>query len=219
MDRFQFPNTYNHDTASYGGGVPVWRNKPNGFRLVGSRLVSTFLKGELLHEGSPVYYNAETHESKILKCFKITAVETSGSNTIVTLAKNFMTPSLNVGMNLMVAPSAIDGTGKSVTITSVDTSVANYYKVTLVTSNIDAVSVGKYLVEAESQGSAVHMYCQPNSITVADQLIGDVTTIDIPRNTECSIYVNTMPDLPSIVFDNIKSNYPLIESEYFNVKQ
>ena len=219
LDRFQYPDSYSHQYASYGGGVPVWRHKPSGFRLVGGILSSTFVKGELLHEGSPVYYDAQAHTGKILKCFKVTDVATSGSNTIITLSNNFMTPSLYAGMNVMVAPSTLAGTGKAVTVTSVDTTTENYYKITVPTANIDAVTVGSYLVEAAGSGSAVNMYCQPNILSVNDLVVGDINTISIPRKTECSIYRNLMPDVPDVVLNNITSNNPLIEFEYYNEKQ
>ena len=179
FNRFQNPDSYSTGYASYGGGTPVWRHKPAGWVMVGGMLSSTFIKGEVLHEGSPVYYNAQTHAGKILKCFKVTAVSTSGSNTIITLANSFTTPSLNVGMNLMVAPSTLAGTGKAVTITAVDSSVANYYTITVATANIDAVTVGSYMVEAAASGSGVAMYCQPNTLLVNDLVIGDMNSISI----------------------------------------
>lgn len=216
FDRFQRPNSYSTDYASYGGGVPVWRHKPSGFRLVGAKLTSTFLRGEVLHEGSPVYYDPETRTGKILKCFKVTAVSTSGTNTVITMANNATSPTLNVGMNVMVAPSNLSGTGKAVAITSVDTSVENYYTITVPTASIDAVTVGSYIVEAAGAGSAKAMYCQPNNLLVDDLSIGDYNTLDIAHKSECSIYRNLMPDIPDVVLSNIKSENPLIEFEYYN---
>ena len=219
LDRFQNPDGYSQQYMQVGGGVPVWRHKPHGYRLVGGSLSSTFQLGEVLHEGSPVYYDAQNHAAKILKCFKVTGVDTSGNNTIITLANNFMTPSLNVGMNLMVAPSTIDGTGKSVTITAVDTTTQYYYKITVATASIDSVEAGDYLVEAASQGSAVKMYCEPNTLLVDDKVVSDINTLSIGRKSECSIYRNLMPDLPDVVLDNIIKENPLIEFEYYNEKQ
>ena len=79
--------------------------------------------------------------------------------------------------------------------------------------------LGSYLVEAAGSGSAVNMYCQPNILSVNDLVVGDINTISIPRKTECSIYRNLMPDVPDVVLNNITSNNPLIEFEYYNEKQ
>lgn len=213
MEVYQNRDCYNNEQQSFGGGLPVWVHRP-GFRISGAMLTSTFRKGELIHAGSPVEYNAETHVAKILKCFKVVSATVDGSNTIIGLAKNFTTPELSVGMNLMVAPSTIGGTGKSVTVLAVNTSIANRYTITVVTANMDAIIVGGYLVEAASAGSAVAMYCQPNTLLLDDLMIGNQNSVSIPKNSGCSIYRNTMPDIADVVLNNVKSNL-MIEFEYY----
>ena len=207
-------DVYVHSHQSFGGGVPIWRHQPK-YRMVGGLLTSTFQKGELLHAASPVFYDEKLHVAKILKCFKITAVATSGSNTLITVSNKFSTPSMYVGMNVMVAPSTIAGTGKGALVTAVDsTSVANSYVITVVTSAIDTPVVGGFIVEAASAGGAVAMYCAPSTLLANDLLIGDQNTVSIVSKEPLSLYRNSMPDLPDVVLDNILKTNPLIEFEY-----
>lgn len=206
-------DVYVHNHAEYGGGVPVWRHQPS-WRMVGGFLSSTFVKGELLHAASPVEYNAQTHVAKILKCFKVTAVDVSGTNTIISMANKFTTPLLYKGMNVMVAPSAIDGTGKGILVGDVDVATANTYKITVATADIDAVAVGSFIVEAEGAGSGKAMYAQPNTLLANDLVIGDSNTVSIIRKEPASLYRNSMPDLPDVVLNNITKENPLIEFEY-----
>jgi len=214
LENYQYKDSYFNGNSEFSGGTPVWVHTPS-FRIVGGLLTSTFNKGELLHAGSPVQYDAQAHTAKILKCFDVTAVTVSGSNTIITVAKNMTTPELHAGMNIMVAPSTLAGTGKSVTLTAVDSiSVANSYVITVVTANIDAVTTSSYLVEAVSQGSAVAMYCQPNTLLGDDLIIGDQNTVSIIKKDSCSIYRNAMPDLPAVVFAAINAENPMINYEY-----
>jgi hypothetical protein len=213
MENYQSRDCYNTEQQSFGGGIPVWVHRPS-FRIAGGMLTSTFRKGELIHAGSPVEYNAQTHIAKILKCFKIVSATVSGSNTVIGLAKNFTTPELYAGINLMVAPSAIGGTGKAVTVSAVDISTANQYVVTVVTANVDAIVVGGYLVEATAAGSGVSMYCQPNTLLLDDLQIGNQNTVSIPKNSGCVIYRNTMPDVADVVLNNVKSNF-MVEFEYY----
>ena len=216
LDIYGNPDSYGTQFKQFGGGVPVWIRKPDGFRIAGGMLVSTFWRDEVIHAGSPVFYDEKAHTAKILKCFKVTSTEVSGANTIIKLANNITSPQLNIGMNLMVCPSTLSGTGKSVTITSVNTSTDNYYSITVPTSSIDAVSVGSYLVEANGNGAGQSMYCAPNVLLVDDLVIKEKNTVSIPKKTPCSIYENTMPDVPDVVLNNIKTYNPMIEFESYN---
>lgn len=210
----------NHDSYPefhevFNGGVPVWLHFPRRFRTVGATLLNAINVGEILHAGSPVYYDSKLHSAKILKTFKVTDVSTSGSNTIITIAKNSGTPELYAGMNIMVCPSTLSGTGKAITLTSAmlvsgDTS----YVVTVPTANIDAVTTTDYMVEASASGSGASLYCIPADISVYDTVGAKQNTLSLSGG-EATAYRNTIPDMPEIVFNNIKSNNPLINWEYF----
>ena len=213
LDYYLHGDTQVNNTMTFGGGTPVWRHQPS-FRMIGGLLASTFTKGELIHAASPVDYNEKTHVTKILKCFKVSAVSTDGSNTIITLDNTFMSPTLSIGMNVMVAPSTMTGTGKGVLVSAVDTSVSGSYKITVPTASIDAVTVGAFIVESAGAGSGVAMYCEPNTLLANDLIIGEQTTVSIIRKEPASLYRNSMPDLPEVILDNILAKNPLIEFEY-----
>ena len=128
---------------------------------------------------------------------------TSDTNTIITLKRTFLTPMLYPGMNLTVEPSTINGTGKAVTITSVDERMSNEYKITVTTADIDAVSIGKFLVEAEGSGSGKKMFFIPDILTIKDTIGGDQNLLGVPY-TRKYLYENCIPAMPKIVKDNIK---------------
>lgn len=197
----QIWNRYVSKSDQIGGGVPVWVEIPKD-TVAGGMVVNQLKMDEVLASGSPVEYDYKTKKAKILKCFKVTNVATSGANSVITILKTARTPQLYAGMNIMVAPSTIDGTGKSVTVTSVDESVDGEYKVTLVTANIDAVSNTSYLVEAASAGAAVQMFAIPNNLTKDDTVGGDQNTVGIPRG-EKYLYENTIPAMPDVVKEYI----------------
>jgi len=213
LDYYLHGDTYVNNRQTLGGGTPVWRHQPS-FRMVGGLLTSTFLKGELLHAASPVDYDEKTHIAKILKCFKVTAVSVDGSNTIIKMANTFMSPTLNVGMNVMVAHSTLAGTGKGVLISAIDTSVDGSYTITVLTASINSVTVGSFIVEASAAGAGVTMYCKPNTLLANDLIIGEQSSVSIIRKEPASLYRNSMPDAPDIVIDNILAVNPLIEFEY-----
>ncbi|SBV91944.1 hypothetical protein [uncultured Dysgonomonas sp.] len=197
----QLWNGYISASDQVGGGIPVWVEIPKDV-VSGGMLLNNLRKDEVLASGSPVEYNHRTFEAKILKCFKVTDVTASGTNSIITLLRTARTPQLYAGMNLMVAPSDINGTGLGVTITSVDESTDSEYKITVVTADIDTVSDTDYLVEAAGAGAAVGMYAIPNNFTKDDTVGGDQNTVGIPRG-EKYLYENTIPALPDAIKDYI----------------
>lgn len=206
-------NRYVSKSEQVGGGVPVWVEIPKD--VVGGAYLKNKLKlNEVLASGSPVEYNHKTHEAKILKCFKVTDVTTSGTDTVITLLRTARTPELYAGMNVMVAPSTIMGTGKAVTLTSVDESESGSYKITVVTADIATVAVGNYLVEAEASGTGKKMYAIPNNFTKDDTVGGDQNTLGIPRG-EKYLYENTIPALPDVVKNNIV-NVARVEFAWFS---
>ena len=198
----QYINQISSRKEEVGGMIPVYINAP--LTRVGSGLLGNKLKYmEKLSVGSPFEYNYKTRVSKILKCFEVKETSTSDTNTIITLKRTFLTPMLYPGMNLMVEPSTINGTGKAVTITSVDESKSNEYKITVPTADIDAVSKGKFLVEAEGSGSGKKMFCIPDNLTIKDTIGGDQNLLGVPY-TRKYLYENCIPAMPKIVKDNIK---------------
>ena len=199
--------------ATVGGGVPVWAVQPER-RISGGLLKNTLNVGEKVSAGTPMYYDYAAHEAKLLKCWKIKTATVNGSNTDLVLYRTFLTPELYAGMNIMVAPSTIAGTGKSVTVTAVNSSVEGQYSLTVVTANMDALAANGFLVEAASQGAAVAMYCQPNNLSIEDTIGGDQNLIGVPRGMKY-VFENTIPVMPTVV----KNNIAYVEWESFNEKQ
>ena len=206
-------NQYKTTSNSVGGGVPVWAVQPER-RISGGMVQNTLLVGEKVSAGTPMYYDYTTHQAKLLKCWKIKTATVNGSNTDLVLYRTFLTPELRAGINIMVAPSTISGTGKSVTVTAVNSSVETEYSLSVVTANIDALVANGFLVEAASQGSAVQMYCQPDNLSIEDTIGGDQNSIGVPRGMKY-VFENTIPFMPAVVKNNIKN----IEWESFNEKQ
>lgn len=170
----------------------------------GSGFIANKLKYmEKIAAGSPFEYNYKTRVSKILKCFEVKSATASDANTIIVLKRTKLTPMLYPGMNLMVAPSSISGTGKAITVGDVDESKSNEYKITVVTANIDAVSAGDFLVEAEGSGTGKKMYCAPDNLTLKDTIGGDKNLLGVPRTTKY-LYENCIPAMPAVVKNNIK---------------
>lgn len=205
-------NQYKTTSTSVGGGVPVWAVQPER-RISGGMVQNTLRVGEKVSAGTPLYYDYVTHQAKLLKCWKIKTATVSGENTELVLFRTFLTPELYVGINVMVAPSAIGGTGKSVTLTAVDASVESEYKITLVTANVAALAVNGFLVEAASQGAAVQMFCQPDNLSIEDTIGGDQNSIGVPRGMKY-LFENTIAYMPDVVKNNIKN----VEWESFNEK-
>lgn len=206
-------NRKTSSTESYGGGIPVWSSHPLR-REVGGIVQNSLKQMEKVSAGTPLAYDSKAHTVKLLKCWKIKAKTSDAANTTITLVKTWLTPDLYAGINVMVAPSTISGTGKSVTVSAVDTSVAGEYKITVVTANVDAINVGGFLVEAASQGAAVNMYCQPDNVSLEDTIGGDQNFAGVPMGMKC-IYENAIPAMPDVVKNNIK----FMEWDYIAEKQ
>lgn len=205
----QIWNRYHSSYQEIKGGLPVWVEIPKD-RVSGGLLLNKLRDMEVLASGSPVEYNYKTHQAKILKCFEVESTQISDLNTIITLKRTAKTPMLYAGMNVMVTPSSITGTGKAITLNNVDESEDGKYKITVPTADIDAVSKGKFIVEAEGSGAGKHMFSQPHNLTKDDTVGGDQNTVGIPRGVKY-VYENMIPAMPKIVKDNIE----LVEWEWF----
>lgn len=205
----QLWNRYGQTYQEVSGGIPVWAEIPKN-RISGGMLKNSIKNMEVLASGSPQEYNYRTHESKILKCFEIISSETEETNTIISVKRTARTPLIYPGMNVMVEPSKIDGTGKAATVLAVDESESGKFKVTVATAGIDAVTAGKFLVEAAGSGTGVKMFCIPDNLTLDDTVGGQQNSVGVPRGMKY-IYENMIPAMPKIVKDNIK----YVEWEHF----
>jgi len=209
-------NAYNSSSASYGGQVPVWVKTPKRLESGGLIDKTNLVEGEIISAASPFAFNTTTKAAKLLKIFKVKAVEVISTNTKITVYALGNLPKLHNGDFVMVLPSTLAGTGKAIEVTSLDLTVAGEASFTVVTANIDAVAVGTYLVQssATAAGSGKSIYCVPNTLSIEDTIVGDQNSIGLARG-EKYLYENTAPWLPAIVAAAI----PMLELHQFNEVQ
>lgn len=208
---YQNWNSYNTTKATYGGLVPIWVEQPDRAESGGMLVNNNFSKGEIISGGSAVYFDPVTKLAKILKVFKVTATTVVDTNTTITVSQIGNLHKLNSNDLVMVLPSAITGTGKGVSVGTVDTSVAGVASFTVVTANIDPVTTGTYLVSAAAAGSAQSLYCIPATLTIDDTIVADKNSVGIAVGDKY-VYSNTIPWLPTIIANNIK----MLEFATFN---
>ena len=140
-----------------------------------------------------------------MKIFKVTAVATEGSNTVISIKKAWDLPIVKIGETIMKMPSAIDGTGKAVLVTAVDNSEEGVQKITVPTASIDSVAVNDYLAQsaATETNATAKLYCQPWTFTLEDTIGARQNSVGIARGMKY-IYENLIPFLPPVIKNNIK---------------
>lgn len=208
---YQNWNSYNTTKATYGGLVPIWVEQPDRAESGGMLVNNNFSKGEIISGGSAVAFDTATKLAKILKVFKVTDTEVVDTNTKITVSQVGNLHKLNTNDIVMVLPATLTGTGKGVSVGTVDTSVAGVASFTVATANIDSVATGTYLVSAAASGSAKAMYCIPTSLTIDDTVVADRNSVGIAVGDKY-VYSNTIPWLPTIIANNIK----MLETATFN---
>lgn len=204
-------NSQSTTSLTVGAGIPVWAKLPER-RIAGGKVANTLVLGEKVSAGTPVYFDYVTKSAKFLKCWKIKTSTVADTNTIVVLEKTFLTPKLTAGMFVMMMPSTMTGTGKATevgTFTETDTEIT----LTFVTGNMDALTVGLFLVQsnATAAGSAKSLYCQPTTLAIEDTIAGDQNELGIPMGMKY-IFENCIPFIPPVV----KANIAYVEWESFN---
>lgn len=196
-------NQYVHKSQTVGGGAPVWVRIPEK-RVGGWLLVNKLQPNEVLSSGSPVEYDYKTHKAKVLKCFEVASVE----GNAITLKKTARTPMLYAGMNIMVAPNALDGAGAAVTLSSA--MIAEREDAYVITTDALDAKAGDFLVEAAGAGAGQKMYAIPNDLTVDDTVGGDQNSGGVASGIKI-LYENLIPAMPAIVKANIK----FVQFEWF----
>lgn len=204
-------NSQSTTSLTVGAGIPVWAKLPER-RIAGGKVKNTLVLGEKVSAGTPVAFDYTTKEAKFLKCWEIKTSTVDSTNTIVVLNKTFLTPALKAGDVVMVMPTTMTGTGKATvagTVTTADTEIT----LTFVTGDMDALTVGKFLVESSSTtaGSGKSIYCQPTNLAIEDTIAGDQNELGIPLGIKY-VFENCIPAMPAVV----KANIAYVEWEYFN---
>ena len=194
-------NSHNQTSATYGKSVPVWVDDVSP-RVESGGLVAntTLVLGEVLSGGTPVEYNPTTKTAKLLKSFKVKSATVDGTNTIVTIYRNDGKHVLNVGENVMVAPSTVSGTGKGHLVSAIDNSVAYETTFTVVTANFGTVTTGTILVQAASAGASVQMYAIPTDLTHEETVVALQNYVGIVIGLKY-LYSQVSPYYPQCVLD------------------
>jgi len=186
-------------------------------RMHGAVVSNALALDERIVGGTPMYFNISDRTVKFLKLWKVKTVVDDGTNYVITLVKNSISPVLKAGLVIMLMPATVNGTGKAVVCGTV-TDGTNTYSITVAKAGFDAVEAGDYIVESSSAtaGSGKSIYCEPNSISTEDTIGGDITLVDVPRGV-LYMYKNTLPDCPEIVLTAIQNGGDLkIVWEMFN---
>jgi uncharacterized protein with beta-barrel porin domain len=209
-------NAYNSSSASFGNSVPVWVKTPKRLESGGLIDKTNLVAGEIISAASPFAFNTTTKAAKLLKIFKVKAVEVISTDTKITVYAIGNLPKLHNGDFVMVLPSTLAGTGKAVAVASLDLTVEGEASFTVATANIDSVAAGTYLVQssATAAGSSKSIYCIPNTLSIDDTIVGNQNSIGLARG-EKYLYENTAPWLPAIVAAAI----PMLELHHFNEVQ
>lgn len=204
-------NEYTAQSATVSGGVPIWAELPKRV-ISGGMIKNTLAKGDIIAAGTPAYLDITTAEVKLLKCYKIKKLTVVDTNTTITLYNLPGLPAPTLGEFVMVPGSTISATGKAAAVTTLDSSVAGELSFTVVTAALDAMTEGGFLCQssATAAGSTKSLYCQPNTLTLEDTVVGDQNSVGLARG-EKYIYKNTMPYAPDVVLNNI----PMLEFAYF----
>ena len=207
-------NSYSKQSGKFGGTIPVLC-QPVLKRQHGATVVNALNVGERVAAGTPMEFDLASRTAKLLKAWKIKAVEVSGDNTVVTLHKTATTPVLHNNAVVMVMPSTLTGTGKAASA-GVVVEGENVYTVTLATASFDSLKVGGFLVEAKEAGSGKAPYCTPNQITTEDVVKGSENTlVDVARG-HVYMYENTIPAMPEVVKAAMFNNDIQVSWELYN---
>lgn len=140
---------------SYAGNMPVfWRGEakilPGGYKLL-----QTFPKGTVIPKGTPLHIVIGTLTAAVSKYAKVVS---GGTNTKPRVPKGTLFQINDIVMK--------DGGTTGVTVSSIDTSNADYDVLTL-SSAISGLAAGDVLIEATATSSSAAKY-EPNAVVGED---------------------------------------------------
>lgn len=140
---------------SYAGNMPVfWRGEakilPGGYRLL-----QTFPKGTVIPKGTPLHIVIGTLTAAVSKYAKVVS---DGASTKLRVPKGTLFQINDIVMK--------EGGTTGVTVSSIDTSNADYDVLTL-SPAISGLVTGDVLIEATATGSPVAKY-EPNAVVGED---------------------------------------------------
>lgn len=174
--QFTTANNWPQPEKKVGGGRHVWHltakpigQIPGGFKVD----LSAFPRGSVFPAGSPIKYNEATRTAEAHIAVSVYETAAIGA-TSVKVKKNLGNTVVHSGINLIPAPSAIDGTAAAITVTAVDTSNHDYDELTVAALEA-ALTEGTILIEADKAGAGAEIKVVPNALTRYD-IYADATS-------------------------------------------
>lgn len=164
-------------STQFGGARTVFTGTQSGitsgrFNIALDRVPD--VKNGHVPAGTPVHMDDASRVADIHYAFEVVA---GSSLTKTRVKKSLEGTRAKVGMNIMVAPDAIDGVGAAVAITAVDSTNAEYDELTHA-SLADSSDAGTILVEASKAGADATIKVLPNAFTFYD-LVKDPASVEM----------------------------------------
>jgi hypothetical protein len=167
--------------GTLSGGRSVIDQEHLQGRLTNGALISNPpAVGGIIFEGDIAEYNYGTKLAKHLKVFKL-AAEITDASTEIQFVRNDFTHQLEAGLVLMVAPSALNGTGRYITVGAVTKKnvslIGNVYSCAITAGVFGSgvtIPANTLFVEGVPAGS-IEAYSVANG--GADYVAGDIITV------------------------------------------
>lgn len=151
--------TFGKKSGQVGGGRPVFDQRQRQTRVADGALVSNPpAKGGVIFMGDIAEFDESAHTCKHMKVFEL-AVDLLATDTTVYIKRGNFNHVLEAGLNIMVAPTAVDGTGVGVlvgTVTATTHATAgDVYAITITAGSFSAstIEAGTLFVEAAGASS------------------------------------------------------------------
>lgn len=200
-------NTFSSTQKTYGGSHFVWHEVRK--RLLSGGTLPTPLPpvGTVIPAGTPVQIDKAGETAKLLEFFEVAAPVTA-ADTVVKVKAGLGLPKPDKGMAIMVAPSTLTASGKSIAATNVTyDSSDNTYSFTIAANDLGVLAIGAILVNAASVGASVKVAAIPNALTWNDVYIKEDTyAATVTGVVDGVIYADRIAPLP----DSVKALLPAI---------
>lgn len=172
--------TFGKKSGQVGGGRPVFDQRQRQTRVADGALISNPpAKGGIIFMGDIAEFDESAHTCKHMKVFEL-AVDLLATDTTVYFKRGNFNHVLEAGLNIMVAPTAVDGTGVgilvgTVTATTHETAGEVYaFDITAADFSASTIEAGTLFVEAAEAGADVAMLVtNPNTCFTHDIYIDE----------------------------------------------
>lgn len=173
-------------------------SNPMDYVPKGGVFVTKFEPGDKVYQGDLCEFSLLNRTIKVLRTF-VVAKNVTDTDTEILLKRNGYLHIPHTGMNLMKAPSALDGTGAAGAITNVvattDGVLGDVYSLTIAANALGVLTAGDILVEAVEAGAGKAMYVtNPNTFIKNDLVFNFIqNTSPIDGNVVNGAILNYAP--------------------------